>query len=139
MHGLLDDLGSALREFRRHPGIALVVVFTLGGAMGVSTSLFAVVNTLWFQPWRVKDAERVVVVRGAVSPAEWQHWAQHTRAFSGLAQTTPRLVMQTRKTGSTKQARKRFRLTVEGIRRVGQMLGDATPTTSGRPAEDAPL
>ena len=62
-----------------------------------------------------------------------------TRAFSSLAETTPRLVMQTRKTGSTKQARKRFRLTVEGIRRVGQMLGDTTSAVSVRPAEDASL
>src|SRR5437870_11062811 len=43
-----------------------------------------------------------------------------TRAVCSLAETTPRSVMQTRKTGSTKQARKRFRLTVERIRRAGR-------------------
>jgi hypothetical protein len=55
-----------------------------------------------------------------------------TRAFGSLAETSPRLVIQTRKTGSSKQARKRFKLTVEGIRWVGQMLGDVPAGTSGR-------
>jgi hypothetical protein len=46
-----------------------------------------------------------------------------TRAVSMLSSTAPRYVMQTKKSGATKQARKKFRLTVEGIRRVEQMLG----------------
>jgi hypothetical protein len=35
--------------------------------------------------------------------------------------------MQTKKSGATQQARKKFRLTVEGIKRVEQMLGGALP------------
>lgn len=85
MSGILDDVSSALREFRRHPGIALVIVFTLGGAMGVNTTLFSVVNSVWFQPWPVQDPDRVVVVQPMVSVAEWQHWAEQSKAFSGLA------------------------------------------------------
>ena len=46
-----------------------------------------------------------------------------TRAVSSLAKTTPRYIVQTKKSGSSQQARKKFRLTVEGIRRVEQMLG----------------
>ena len=49
-----------------------------------------------------------------------------TRAVSKLASSTPRYVMQTKKSGVTQQARKKFRLTVEGIKRVEQMLGGAT-------------
>src|SRR5262245_27991265 len=89
LNGLLGDLGSALREFRRHPGIALAIVFTLGGAMGVNTSIFSIVNTVWFQPWPVKDAERVVLVAPFVSVAEWQHWAEHSKSFGGLAARRP--------------------------------------------------
>jgi hypothetical protein len=48
-----------------------------------------------------------------------------TRAVSKLASTTPRYVLQTKKSGVTQQARKKFRLTVEGIKRVEQMLGGA--------------
>jgi hypothetical protein len=59
-----------------------------------------------------------------------------TRAFAGLAQAVPRLVIQTRKTGSTRQARKRFKLTVEGIRRVGQLLGEAHVGVAANAAGD---
>ena len=54
-----------------------------------------------------------------------------TRAVSGLSTSVPRLVVQTKKTGSTKQARKKFKLTVEGMKRVEQMLGGAS-LRSGR-------
>jgi hypothetical protein len=50
-----------------------------------------------------------------------------TRAVDKLASSTPRYVMQTKKSGATQQARKKFRLTVEGIKRVEQMLGGALP------------
>src|SRR6185369_15587794 len=49
-----------------------------------------------------------------------------TRAVSALASTVPRYVIQTKKSGSSKQARKKFRLTTEGLKRVEQMLGGAT-------------
>jgi hypothetical protein len=46
-----------------------------------------------------------------------------TRAVSALASSTPRLIVQIKKGGTTRQARKKFRLTVEGIRRVEAMTG----------------
>jgi hypothetical protein len=46
-----------------------------------------------------------------------------TRAVTALASMVPRLVVQTKKSGTTKQARKKFKLTVEGMKRVEQMLG----------------
>jgi hypothetical protein len=42
--------------------------------------------------------------------------------MDNLMATNPRYVMQTRKTGNTKQARKKYKLTVEGIKKVAQML-----------------
>ena len=45
-----------------------------------------------------------------------------TRALSTLMLTKPALVVQTRKEGKTKQARKKYKLTVEGMRRVERML-----------------
>jgi hypothetical protein len=50
-----------------------------------------------------------------------------TRAVSSLAKSVPRYLVQTKKAGSTKQARKKFRLTVEGIKRVEQMLAGTVP------------
>lgn len=45
-----------------------------------------------------------------------------TRALSTLIATRPALLIQTRKDGKTKQARKKYKLTVEGMRKVERML-----------------
>lgn len=45
-----------------------------------------------------------------------------TVALSALIDSTPRLVMQTHKSGKAKQARKKYKMTNEGIKRVKQML-----------------
>jgi hypothetical protein len=46
-----------------------------------------------------------------------------TAALTSLISRKPRLVMQVRKGGSSRQARKSYRLTLEGIKRVQQMTG----------------
>lgn len=46
-----------------------------------------------------------------------------TRAFEILKRQKPALVVQTRKTGTTRQARKLFRVTTEGKKTVEAMLG----------------
>lgn len=52
--------------------------------------------------------------------------ANVTSALSGLMAERPNSVMQTRKSGSTRQARKTYKVTLAGINRVKQMLaGDA--------------
>jgi hypothetical protein len=48
--------------------------------------------------------------------------ANITRALEDLIATRPQAVIQTRKSGTSKQARKKYRLTNEGIGRVKQML-----------------
>jgi hypothetical protein len=53
-----------------------------------------------------------------------------TRDLESLIKRTPRLVLQVRKEGTTKQARKRYKLTREGIRAVEAMLN-----ATARPAE----
>ena len=45
-----------------------------------------------------------------------------TRDLDSLMSRSPRLVMQTKKFGNTKQARKQYKLTTEGIRAVDRML-----------------
>src|SRR5204862_6999499 len=48
-----------------------------------------------------------------------------TDALSSLIERRPALVIQTRKSGTSRQARKKYRLTTEGIRAVEQMLAQA--------------
>jgi hypothetical protein len=45
-----------------------------------------------------------------------------TNAFSGLINRRPQLVIQTKKSGTSKQARKLYRLTTEGQRTVERMI-----------------
>lgn len=45
-----------------------------------------------------------------------------TRAFEALKSQRPALIVQTRKEGSTQQARKKFKVTTEGKRAVERML-----------------
>lgn len=45
-----------------------------------------------------------------------------TRAFDNLTKTRPQLIVQLRKSGSSKQARKTFKVTTEGKKYVEQML-----------------
>jgi predicted permease len=82
---LKQDLVSAYRQIRRQPGFALIIVLTLGSAMGVTTSLFALFNASSFQPWPVSDPDRLVVVHASsVPPSEWRDWAAQSTSFSGL-------------------------------------------------------
>jgi hypothetical protein len=82
---ILTDLRWAARQFRRRPGIPLIIVLSLGSAMGISSSLFAVVNAAWFKPWPVPDAARLHVIAARVSTDEWRSWPRESRTFSGLA------------------------------------------------------
>ena len=50
------------------------------------------------------------------------HVGNITRALGALMEQRPQLVIQTGKDGKTQQARKRYRVTSEGMRRVVQML-----------------
>lgn len=49
-----------------------------------------------------------------------------TDALNALIEHRPQLAVQLRKSGKTKQARKRYKLTTEGIRKVKQMLSSAS-------------
>lgn len=66
------DITYAVRQVRRQPLFALVIVLMLGSAMGVNTSLFSMFNATMLRPWPVKDAGRLVVVHySQLSSAEW--------------------------------------------------------------------
>jgi hypothetical protein len=53
-----------------------------------------------------------------------------TRALDTLINQSPRLVLQTSKSGNAKQARKRFKVTREGIKRVQSMLNQNNGVTN---------
>lgn len=49
-----------------------------------------------------------------------------TRAFDSMIAQTPRLILQTSKSGRSPQARKRYKVTREGVKRVQAMLNQQT-------------
>ena len=89
--GLGGDLILAVRQLGARPRLALLVILTLGSAIGVNASLFAVFNAVIYQPWPVRDPARVRHVMPAgpdgrgMSIAEWRHVASQARSFDGMA------------------------------------------------------
>jgi predicted permease len=57
--GILQDLAYAARLVRRTPGVVLIAIAGLGVAIGVSTSIFSIVNGLAFKPSGIDDSRSV--------------------------------------------------------------------------------
>src|SRR5262245_53151782 len=58
-----QDLRFGLRMLMKRPGFTAIAVVTLALGIGVNTTIFSVANTL-LQPLPIKDADRIVDVRG---------------------------------------------------------------------------
>ena len=63
--GWLQDIHYGLRGLGRQPGFAVVVVVTLGMAIGVNTTIFSVVRTVVTIPIPYHDLDRLVSIRAA--------------------------------------------------------------------------
>ncbi len=61
---LWQDVRYAGRQYRQQPGHAVAAVLTLGVALGLVTSVFAVFNSLYLRTWDVPDAKSLIVVSG---------------------------------------------------------------------------
>jgi len=59
---LLSDIRYTLRSLRRSPGLALVVILTLGLAIGANTALFSLFNAIVLRPLPVTEPERLAVI-----------------------------------------------------------------------------
>src|SRR6185295_5943446 len=53
-----------LRNLRRNPGFALLVVGTMALGIGANTAIFSVVNGVLLRPLPFRDGDRLVVLRG---------------------------------------------------------------------------
>ena len=73
--GLGMDFHHALRTIRRSPGYALTAMVCLGLAMAVHTTLFSLLDSIYFRKLPVPEADRLVIVsRGSHPLCSWREY-----------------------------------------------------------------
>ncbi len=93
MNAVLNDFRIALRQHLRQPGFALAVVSTLALAIGATTAVFSVVNTVLVRALPFASPERLVWIASVrpdnpnapFSLPEFMDYRSQTRTLSGLA------------------------------------------------------
>lgn len=89
---MLNDLRFALRQLRKHPGIAIVTVLTLALGIGANTAIFSIVYAALLRPLPYQGAGRLVVMREttpkvgtvSVSYPNYRDWRTQSKRFSGM-------------------------------------------------------
>lgn len=66
--GLGTDFHRALRTIRRNPGYAVTAMVCLGLAMGVNTTLFALLDSIYFRRLPVPEPDRIVKIEREKNP-----------------------------------------------------------------------
>ena len=98
LSGLVLDLRQALRLLRRQPGVACLSALMIALGIGVTSTLFTVVDGVLLRPLPWKAADRLVRVfenrTGLGSETEWAHgltnitynaWADRPQTIDGVA------------------------------------------------------
>lgn len=75
LRSVLADVSYGLRQFRHHPGITAIMVFTLALAIGATTAIFSVVYGVLLRPLPYKDAGRIVALFEVNSQGTWSRLA----------------------------------------------------------------
>ncbi len=90
---MIQDLRFGIKMLFKNPGFSVVVLLTLAFGIGVNTALFTVFNALVLKPLPLKDAERVVAIRGVPSPnqgarrfsyPDYQDYVARAQTLAGL-------------------------------------------------------
>jgi len=103
------DIRYAFRAARKRPVTSLLAIVTIALGIGVSTSIFSIVNAILIQPPPYKDPDRLVMLwnlnelegytydetksRGvSMSPAEFLEWKNESGIFEHMASFVANLV-----------------------------------------------
>ncbi len=82
LEDLFQDIGYALRGFRRQPGFASVVVLTLGLGIGANATMFGLLDRLLLKPpAQVVEADRVVRLQLSESEPGMGSWTNESMAW----------------------------------------------------------
>lgn len=88
MNSLMQDAARAIRSLRRSRGFVIVTVLSLGLALGVTTTMFGIVDAVLNPVVPVAEAERLVSVAnygdGAGHDVTWRETLEAPRNSPGL-------------------------------------------------------
>ncbi|HJR63062.1 MAG TPA: ABC transporter permease [Gemmatimonadaceae bacterium] len=94
LDAMLGDVRLSARSLWRHPGFAATAVITLALGIGITTTMFGVVNTVLLRPLPYADPDHLVVLterhaaRGRVedvAATTFRDWRERSRSFASLA------------------------------------------------------
>ncbi len=89
----MRDVVYAIRQFRKAPGFTFLAVLCLGLGIGVNTSIFSILNSLFLRPLPVHAPERVVVLSRAASPLlaypDFRDFRDRNATLEGMTASNP--------------------------------------------------
>lgn len=93
MRGFLLDLTYSLRLSRKSPGFTFLAVVCLALGIGVNTSVFSMLNFLFFRPLPVRAPDRLVVLgrdgNQLISWPEYRDLRGRSQLLTGMAASNP--------------------------------------------------
>src|SRR5712672_506788 len=96
MSGLFQDIRFSLRQFRKSPGFATVVVVTLALGIGATTAMFSLVDRILFRSVPYRAGDQLVSV-GVIAPIidgeflfarSYLTWRDQQIAFTGFTSSS---------------------------------------------------
>ncbi len=93
--GLGHDFTHALRTLRRNPGYGATAVLCLALSLGVNTTLFALLDSVYFRRLPVREPDRLLIAQRTTNP--YIHWGEYLRIRDRLktVQTTSTVFFST--------------------------------------------
>ena len=94
IHTLRQDLSFSLRQRRRSPGLTTMAIATLALGIGLTTAVFAVLNSVVLRPLPFEKPDQLVELKSVdstggsfarVSSANWNDWDQSNQTLSASA------------------------------------------------------
>lgn len=95
MTGLFQDIRYSLRQLRKDPVFTGVAVITLALAVGATTAIFSVVQTVLLAPLPYQDVDRLAMIWGRnpgrgdlqfpLSAGDFTDWKQKNQVFEDIA------------------------------------------------------
>jgi predicted permease len=93
LHSVYSDCRYGVRQLRKNPGAAAIMVFTLALAIGATTAIFSVVYGVLLRPLPYTDSNRIMAVFEVNSEGRWAHLADpnfddirdQNRSFQAIA------------------------------------------------------